>query len=157
MGPVGDQELVRELAAIALEKVAPDELAIFDETATEFFDDPDGVLNPARRDEAVGFGLDAALATPYVLAVVVPVVQFLVTTVVEATKEETRTTIGNLVRRLFRRDAAAPAEPPPLALTPQQASQVRAIAFDRARALGLAEPQARLLADSVGGGVVVAG
>ena len=40
-----DEELVRELAQIALSEVAPEELAIFDETADEFFADPEGVLD----------------------------------------------------------------------------------------------------------------
>ena len=86
MERVEDEELVRELAQIALSEVAPEELAIFDETADEFFADPDGVLSPEHRDEAVGFGLDAALATPFVLAVVMPVVQYLVATVADGSE-----------------------------------------------------------------------
>lgn len=157
MGSVGDRDLVQELAEITVAQLAPDELAIFDETAADFFEDPEAVLDPDRRDEVVGFGLDAALVTPYVLAVAVPVVQFLVKAVADATKEEARTAIGGLVRRLFRRGQPAPhdrdgsASP---ALTAQQALQVRTIAYERAISLRLPESQARILADSVAGGVL---
>ena len=116
-----DEELVRELAQIALSQVAPEELAVFDETADEFFADPDAVLSPEHRDEAVGFGLDAALATPFVLAVVMPVVQYLVSTVAEAAKDEASTTVKGLVKRLFRRlrtdDDSGPSAKPPARLT----------------------------------------
>lgn len=165
-----DEELVRELAQIALSEVAPEELAIFDETADEFFADPDAVLSPDHRDEAVGFGLDAALATPFVLAVVMPVVQYLMATVADAAKDEASTTVKGLVKRLFRRvrggeGAESPAKPPPAGdvtardddedgLTADEAAQVRAIAYDQALAVGLPEKQARLLADAVGGGVL---
>ena len=152
-----DRELVCELAQIALEQVAPDELAIFDETADDFFRDPDEVLAPAHRDEAVGFGLDAALATPYVLAVVIPVVQFLATTVAEVAREEARPPIAALVRRLFRRGPRDDVAADGPALTADQAVRVRTIAFERARALGLPDSQAGLLADSIGGGVLAAG
>lgn len=168
MATVDDEELVRELAQIALSQVAPEELAIFDETADEFFADPDAVLAPQHRDEAVGFGLDAALATPFVLAVVMPVIHYLVSTVADAAKDEASTTVKSLVKRLFRRlgnDAEAPKAKPPGGevrkpgddddgLTADEAAQVRAIAYDRALAVGLPEAQARLLADAVGGGVL---
>lgn len=161
-----DEELVRELAQIALNQIAPEELAVFDETADEFFEDPDAVLSPEHRDEAVGFGLDAALATPFVLAVVMPVVQYLVATVAEAAKDEASTTVKGLVKRLFRKlraddDVEPQRDAEPLTvdddedgLTADEAAQVRAIAYDRALAIGLPEAQARLLADAVGGGVL---
>ncbi len=157
-----DRALVEELVRSALEGAAPEELVLFDDTAEEYFRDPDAVLNPKRRDESVGFGLDAALLTPYLLAVAAPVVSFLVDTIVKTTKEETAETIRGLVRRLFRRVVPATGSQPQPgattgALTHDQASQVRRIALARAADLGLPAEQARLLADSVVGGLVVAG
>jgi hypothetical protein len=164
-----EEELVRELAQIALSEVAPEELVVFDETADEFFADPEGVLNPENRDEAVGFGLDAALATPFVLAVVMPVIHYLVNAVADAAKDEANTTVKVLVKRLFRKlgkgdaDADKPAEPStqdetpmfdPPGLTVDEAAQVRAIAYQQGLAVGLPDKQAQLLADAVGGGVL---
>ena len=159
-----DRDLVEELARAVLEEAAPEELVIFEDTAAEYFADPGAVLDPARRAEAVGFGLDLALLTPYVLAVVTPVVTFLLQTAVSAAKEESAPLLKAWVRRLFRRvspeaasgpdpDAAAPGPEP---LTAAQAAQVRQVALSRASDLGLPDEQARLLADSVVGGLVTA-
>jgi hypothetical protein len=165
--PEPDRDLLEELARTILEHSAPEELVIFGETAEEYFRDPDAVLHPTRRDEALGFGLDLALLTPYVLAVAAPVLGFLVQTVAAAAKEEATPRIRELVRRLFNR--SQPGEQPgqpgqqpgeqetrPMALTSEQAREVRAVALARATDLGLPDEQARLLADSVVGGLVVA-
>ena len=158
--PDADRDLLEELARTILEHSAPEELVIFEETAEEYFHNPDAVLHPARRDEALGFGLDLALLTPYVLAVAAPVLSFLVQTVAAAAKEEATPRVRELVRRLFNRSAAKDAqherrEDESLTLTPEQAREVREVALARATDLGLPEEQARLLADSVVGGLVV--
>jgi hypothetical protein len=164
-----ERDLVRSLAAAVLAQAAPEELAVFDETVDEYFSDPDGVLTAARRDEAVGFGLDLAMMTPYVLAVVVPVVQLLAGIAGEAVHQEVAPVARGFVRRLIRRSGSpipaggSPenADPPagsPLGtprLSAEQGRQVRAVAFARAVALGVPEPQAGLLADAVTGGLVV--
>jgi hypothetical protein len=163
--PDTDRDLLEELARTILEHSAPEELVLFEETSEEYFRDPEGVLHPARRDEALGFGLDLALLTPYVLAVATPVLTFLLQTVTAAAKEEATPRVRELVRRLFNRgggertaeggpgDGAGDA---PVALTGEQARQVREVALARATDLGLPAEQARLLADSVVGGLVVA-
>jgi hypothetical protein len=152
-----ENELVAELARLALEQAAPEELVLFQETAADYFRDPRGVLDPGRRDEALGFGLDMALLGPYVLAVATPVVRFLASTVAATVGEELRPVLAGLVRRLLRRPDSGQGgdgqAPPPLSA--DQARQVRDIAYRRARELGLAEGQAGLLADSVVGGLVV--
>jgi len=163
-----DRALVEDLARSVLEQAAPEELVIFEDTAEEYFRDPDAVLDPKRRDEAVGFGLDVALLTPYVLAVATPVLTFLLNAAADAAKKEATPVVGDLVRRLFRRfrrddDAAdeagkaRPAGEGPVALTPEQADRVREVAMARAADLGLPEQTQRLLAESVVGGLVVAG
>src|SRR6185312_5314012 len=120
-----EHELVAALAEAALEQAAPEELAIFEETADEYFRDPDAALNARGRDEAVGFGLDLALLTPYLLAVATPVVKKLAALVEEAVGEELKPSIAQMVRRVLRR----PAQPAPaansFALTAEQASRLR--------------------------------
>ena len=152
--------LASELAALSLEDAAPEELVLFPEVAEEYFRDPDGVLNAQGRDEAVGFGLDVAMLTPYALAVVVPVIKFLASVVEETAKEEVRTSLSERIRRLFRRDAEETPEPgaaaaPAFALSREQARAVRQTAFDQARGLGVDDARAGLLADSLVGRLVV--
>jgi hypothetical protein len=153
-----ENELVAELARLALEEAAPEELVLFPETAEEYFQDPQAVLDPKRRDEALGFGLDIAMLTPYVLAIVSPVIQFLVSTVAEAVGEEAKPLMIRMVRRLFRQSGPASekaAGEAPAPLSAQQARQVRDLAYRRAKGLGLEDDQAALLADSVVGGLIV--
>lgn len=154
--PEADRALLEELARSILEHSAPEELVIFEETSEQYFHNPDAVLHPARRDEAVGFGLDLALLTPYVLAVAAPVLSFLVQTVTSAAKEEAAPHVKELVRRLFNRSTDKRATTDQnSALTGEQAREVREVALARATDLGLPVEQARLLADSVVGGLVV--
>jgi hypothetical protein len=150
------RDLVQGLAETVVEQLEPDELAVFEETAEEYFEDPRAVLDPKRRDEAVGFGIDAELLTPIVLAVATPVVQYLADLVVEASGEGVKPTLVRLLRRMLRLKDADPAPAPePPQLTQEQVDHVRDVAFARARDVGLEESRARLLADAVAGGVRV--
>jgi hypothetical protein len=152
-----ENELVAELARLALEQAAPEELVLFPETAEEYFRDPQAVLDPEGRDEPLGFGLDIAMLTPYVLAVATPVVRFLISTVAEAAGEETKPLVTRIVRRLFRRPdpASEAASEAPAPLSAEQVRRVRELAYQRAKGLGLDDDRAGLLADSVVGGLVV--
>lgn len=150
----GEQrDTVTTVAQLVLRDAAPQELMIFNDVAEEYFTDPSAVLAPPERDEAVGFGLDIALLTPYVLAVTAVVVQFVGTLVAEVVREEAKPRLAQIVRRLFTRDeesddvAAAEADP----LDPAEVNEVRAIAFDHATALGLDDQRAQMLADAIAG------
>ena len=160
-----DRVLLEEFAKQVLAEVAPEELAIFDETAQEYHEDPQGVLSARGRDEAVGFGLDLAMLTPYVLAVSGPVLAYLLKTVSDAAKKESQPLIADWVHRLFRhghRDQKAdpdkkaePAEPQ-VTISPEEAARVREVALARAHDLKLPDEKARLLADAIVGGLNVA-
>jgi hypothetical protein len=153
-----ERGLVTELAEAVLGQAAPEELAVFDETAEEFFENPDRVLHPRSRDEPVGFGLEISLLTPYVLAVVGPVVSFLVSLVANSVKEGSKTFAAEWVRSLFKRkeETSTPGTVSPAALTPEEARRVHDVAYERATLLGLPATTAALLADSVVGGLLVA-
>ena len=69
--------MTTEITALVLQRVAPDVLVILPETARECFEDPQALLDPCGRDQALGFGTDIALLAPYVLAVGGPVVGYL--------------------------------------------------------------------------------
>ena len=159
-----DRDLVDAFAREVLASAAPEELAVFDETADEFHRDPEKVLSTQGRDEAVGFGLDLALITPYVLAVAAPVLTYLLNAVTEAAKAEAKPVIKDLVHRLFHRrtpadgtaEAAKGTDDEAISLSRAELAEVREVALARATDLGLPAERARLLADAVVGGLNVA-
>ena len=147
-----EQALVRALAEVALEQAAPEELAVFDETAEEYFAAPEAVLNPKRRDEAVGFGLELALLTPAVLSAAASVVHFLLGVVAEAVHDEAKATVADRLKQLLGHAANAA----PASLSPEQLRRVRDLAYQRVKATGADEAQASLVADAIAGGLAVA-
>jgi hypothetical protein len=96
-----EQQLVTKLAALVLEQTSPEELAILDDTAREYFADPQATLEPRRRDKPLGFGMDVALLGPYVLAVGTPVVTYLGSLVAQEVHQAATPLVADLVRRLF--------------------------------------------------------
>jgi len=165
-----ERDLVDELAQAVLQRVAPEELVVFEETAADYFREPELVLSGRRRDEAVGFGLEMALLTPYVLAVGTAVVRFLASAISEAVRDEVRDelkpVIAGPIRRLFRRDDACAAgrqeatglgHAPTPGVTVEQAREVHRVALQQARKSGLDDDKASLLADAFVGALVVKG
>lgn len=153
--PDEEQALVSELAELAIDGVAPEELPVFEETAAEYFKDPSVTLAAGGRDEAVGFGVEFALLTPYVLAVVTPVVRSLASLLEEELREQVRPSVAALVRRVFRRSGSAGRMEGEPALTPTQAGEVWSVAKARAGELGLDADRAELLADAIVGRLLV--
>ena len=162
-----ERDLVGELARVVVGQVAPEELGLFAETEADYFRDPGFVRRAGSRDEAVGFGLDLALLTPYVLVVGTAVVHFLAMVVLDAVRDEARDelkpVIAGRVRRLLRRDdpAAGRREPdePDRApgVTVEQAREVRQVALQQAMQSGLDPGKAALLADAFVGALLVNG
>jgi hypothetical protein len=144
-----ERTLIAELTEMALAQAAPDELVVFDETAEEYFTDPQAAVSKAAKGQAVGFGLELAMITPAALSVGSVVMQALISIVSERTLTAGARTVSGQVRRLMRKE-----EPnPEVKLTREQAGRVRQVALDQAAALGLPAAQATLLADSFVGAI----
>ncbi|HZM76610.1 MAG TPA: hypothetical protein VFC19_12835 [Candidatus Limnocylindrales bacterium] len=153
-----DKALIAELTELALSTAAPDELVVFEETAEEYFADPQAALTAAGKDSAVGFGLELAMITPVALAVGSAVVQAILTALGDRVYQMGRQGVGNLMRRLLRRGSQPiHGQGSEISLSPDQARFVRQVALDRARSLGMPEGQAIMLADSFVGAIVVNG
>ncbi|WP_125611270.1 hypothetical protein [Specibacter cremeus] len=148
-----ERELSTALARLVVERIAPEELVVFDETAEEYFDDPRKALGAGLRDEPLGFGLDLALLTPFALAVAGQVVQFITDLVAGAVKDEAKPVVASLLRRLLHRPAEASTNVP---LTVEQSRRVHEIAVSEGRRLGLAEPTTALLGDAIVGALALA-
>jgi hypothetical protein len=163
-----ERDLVGELARVVVERVAPEELGLFEETEADYFRDPGLVLRARSQDEAVGFGLDVAMLTPYVLVAGTAVVHFLAAVVSDVIHDEVRDelkpVIAGRVRRLLRRDDPAAADHRKSeaqdrapSVTVEQAREVRRIALQQARQSGLDGEKAALLADAFVGALLVNG
>ena len=157
LGTDDERAVISELAHRAIVAAAPQELLLFDETAADYFEDPKAAVKPRSRDEAVGFGLELALLTPYVMAIAAAAVHALGSIVMGAVKDEGGVYARSLIRRLFRLPDpdSKPATPAPAPLNLQQAQRVHEVALGRARTLGLPEAQAAFLADAITGGLLV--
>ena len=145
--------LVAELAHNALAKAAPDELPVFFDISQEYFADPQGTLSATGSDTQVGFGLELAMITPVALAVGGAVVQSIASHLAGRLVSAGERGLLAMARRVFRVGSG----PPELTLTTKQAQHVRFLAFEKARALGMPDAQAQLLADAFVGAIAVAG
>jgi hypothetical protein len=163
-----ERDLVGELARVVVGRVAPEELGLFEETEADYFRDPRLALKAGGRDEAVGFGLDMALLTPYVLVAGAAVVRFLAAVVSDAVRDEVRDelkpVIAGRIRRLLRRDDLAAADrrqsgeqDRAAGVTVEQAREVRRVAVQQAMQCGLDDEKAALLADAFVGALLVNG
>ncbi len=158
-----ERDLIAELSRLVLSDVAPQELPLFPSTSAAHFAQPEPSRRTGPKDETLGFGIDVTLLTPAVLAVVTPVVRFLLDAVADSTKEEASASVARFVRRLFRRDKAGadpdaevPEEAEAGGLSPEQVLRARDLALGRALQLGVPEGTAQLLADSIAGSLVAA-
>ena len=156
----GDQaelEFAVELAALALEKAAPEELELFDEAAEEYFADPDAATSRSEHDEPLAFGGEILALAPFVLAVAVPVVKYLAGILLDGVKDAASPAVGewlqSLVRRKGERHASDAPDTP--VLTVEEGQRVRHIALDKLRTLQVPDDQARLIADSVVGALLL--
>ena len=148
-----DWALQVDLARLVVRDIAPDELAVFDETAEEYLTDPMLPGDPHGRDETLGFGVDLALVTPYALAVAGWVVQFLGSVATDIAKDSTKPVAQGLVRLMITRAGGDSPERQPVVLTREQLTVVRDSSYVQACALGLTPERAELLADAVVGSV----
>jgi hypothetical protein len=156
-----EDDLVVAVARDLVARTAPQELPLFRATSAAYLDDPERVLRATPpKDEVLGFGLEAVVVflTPAALEVAKAVVTFLVSQVRGAVAKEASDTVTKRVHDLFhppRAGETTPGEPSPTpALTTDQLQRVHDLAFEKARALDVPEPEAGLLADAMVGSLV---
>lgn len=152
-----DRDLIAEMSRDVVAEVAPDELPLFGMNSTAYFKNPKKALESQQgQDDTLGFGIEAMvpLLTPIVIAVVSAVITHLEQSLSTHLASGAEGLVSGGLRSVFKRggkEAAAPAQ-----LSQAQLAEVRDIAFRKARQLKLPETQAKMLADSVVGGLVVA-
>ena len=72
-------------------------MPLLDDVLNEFGRDPDAALKGGSREEALGFGLELQLVAPYVVAAAATAVHFLLDTLVDVLKDESRARIAEIV------------------------------------------------------------
>ncbi|WP_127504448.1 hypothetical protein [Actinoplanes solisilvae] len=143
------ESIIARVARTTVERAAPEELLFFDAAAAAYAS-RSGRATPRRGrrgDEALGYGVSEVvdLVTPVALTVAGAVVAHLADRVGAAASART----GRLVERLgsrLRRRPPAPTRLPELSA--EQLDVIRALAEERARALGLAEDRIALFVDA---------
>ncbi|MBG6218352.1 hypothetical protein IWX75_002833 [Arthrobacter sp. CAN_A6] len=149
---IEERELTIALARGAIDRAEPDELLTFDEAADEYFANPADTLEPDRRDEAVGFGLDLVLLTPYAIAVAAFTIQFLADVLKDAAKEAAVQPVAATIRRMLHlsppTDEGESQEPQ---WTEEQRRRILVVAKVEAQRLGLPEQKASVLGHAIVG------
>ncbi|MER6579517.1 hypothetical protein [Nonomuraea sp. NPDC001023] len=132
----------KDLSRRVVTRIAPAELPLFDQT----WDALGGRTRPRSHRDPLGFGLpgvDELLVTAIVSGVV--------TTVLADVGKDVGSWTGRLIGRLRRRPRelpeAQPAGPPPL--PPARLTEIRKVAYHKARRMGMSQAQADALADAV--------
>jgi len=154
-------QLIADLARDIVAQTAPQELPLFRTMSAAYFKNPDKVLKgQSGKDEMLGFGVAEAVVmlTPSILAIMSQVVQFVMAEVQKSVATNTADVINDLVTRMFKkfRPADEKDHQNVPALTTEQLTRVRNLAYQEAHKLALPDAQAGLLADSIVGSLVVA-
>lgn len=147
MAPEKEQDLAgvggldARLGRRIVSELAPDEMPLFDQTWQVLGRHPR--RRSRRREEPLGFGLPTAVEV-----MVTAVASGVVLTVTKDLSKDFGSWSGRLLARLFRRKANALPDPLP-PLPPQRLQEIRTIAYERARHLGLPEDKADALAHAL--------
>ncbi|HZV51001.1 MAG TPA: hypothetical protein VFD49_14675 [Candidatus Dormibacteraeota bacterium] len=133
------RDLAARLARAAVARLAPEEAPLAEAGLG-------ATPAPGGGEEVLGFGLEVALPllTPVALAVAQEVARCVGDQLGAAVRRRRR--LAGWLRRGRPDRGPRPARPP---LTPAQLAEVRRLARERARALGLSESRAGALADAI--------
>jgi hypothetical protein len=143
------RELSSQMARLVIERAAPDELLTFDEVAEEYYADPQSTLMLNKKDEAVGFGLELALLTPFALALAEFVIGFVGDLLRDVAKDQAKSAVSGALKRVMRARTAQAAPPGEEELTKEQRTRIFMAAREQAARLGLDEDRAVLLGNAI--------
>ena len=144
------RDFIKEMARGTVVAVAPEEMDLFEEMTEEYFADPaPPTPGSGASDDALGFGLDAALVavTPAAAAMASAVVGFLLNEVLDLTADRA---VEGVLRRVFNREKT----PDTPQLNMNQLARVKALAIQQAVAHGLNEAEAERMASTMVGSLI---
>jgi hypothetical protein len=157
------RELIREISKSVVAEAAPEELELFDELLSEYFQDPTPPQpSPRASEDPLGFGLNETLVaiTPAAAAMTTVVLEFLITASITAAKDESKDVLKKKVKSYLER-RKKPADPnarsredvPPL--TKEQMEQVHRLALAQAIKFGVDQENAEKMAAALIGSIVL--
>ena len=142
--------LIAEVSKEIVAEIAPEELELFDELISGYFDDPTPPAKGARKgDKALAFGLENMViaATPAVAAATSGVLGYLWNQAPTGAKQENPTAIKEKMQAIFHSGKTAKDAPQPL--SEEQLRMVRQIAQKEAETMGLQPELAEQLANAL--------
>jgi hypothetical protein len=137
-------ELTLELSESVLLDVSPDEAPLVEAMGPELLAAADAGQGD---DGSLGLGVEVTVLAVVAVAVAKAVVEVVRDILVDQTSSWLTKRLEE--RRRKKQGAAAP--PPAALLSPDAAARVRTVALERAVTLGLDQPKAALLAESIAG------
>ncbi len=144
------RELSSQLARLIIERMAPDELLTFDEIAEEYHKNPQSTLMLNKKEEAVGFGLELVLLTPFALGVAEFIIGFVGELLRDVFKDASKPAVSSALKRVFLgRSDEVPPPPDEVELTDEQRERIFEAATGQATRLGLDENKAVLLGNAI--------
>jgi hypothetical protein len=149
-----NRAFVTELSKEIVAEVAPEELALFDQLVTDYYQNPAPPdLTHRADDDALGFGLGEVLtaASPAATAMVSAVLGFVMQQAINAFHDESSDFIRSKVKGLFKRDKDKdqPSAGDALPFTRQQLKQARELALQEATRYGMEQAEAERMADAL--------
>lgn len=150
------QRLIRELSRDVIVEAVPEEIDLFDELVAEYFQNPNPPASSTpSKEDPLGFGVEEILiaATPAAAAMVDIVLNYLISEVLKATREESAESIRKKIRTLFGNDNKDREEPAPL--TREQLEQVKKLSRKQAIKFGIGPEKAEKMADALVGSLAL--
>jgi hypothetical protein len=148
------RETIKEISRDLVMEIAPEELAMFDELADEYFQHPQPGKQVKTNDDPLGFGINETLVavTPAATGMVSTVLAYLLTSFNDALKDTAKESFKTKMKAVF---SAKKKGKSPIAFTIEQLKQINKKAFEQARTFGLSDDQAQHLADALVGRLVL--
>ena len=141
---VWDDELTLELSRAVIEQTAPQELPVFEAIAAGYAQE--GITALPRSDGPLGFGAEVLPLSVVIIPVAHTVGEVLIGALAALAAESALGEVKELLKKRFRKNSS-----PDIAIPPKVVEDARAAALAQARAFGLADDQATLLANAVAG------
>jgi hypothetical protein len=135
-----ENQLIADVTRDIIAQTAPEELDLFNALSEEYFNH--GITYIEPKDDKLGFGVGEAVTylTPIALAVMTEVLKYLAT-------QLARDAVERLIKRI--RSSEAGGKPSPSPLSPEHIIRIRELVAEKARQLGISEPESAILARAV--------
>jgi len=150
------QNIIKEISQNVVEKIAPEEIEMFDEISDAYFNNPK-LLEPKyhkEKDDPIGFGVEGIveMMSPAAISVVTTVVGYIITQVWGATSSVLLDEYKSKLKSLFKKDNNGKNAVP---ISKEQLKEIKEKAMQQALASHLSEEQSNNLANALIASIVI--